>query len=436
MSENLHRRLIAIVLGLYLVATWSSMAGMEIFGWLTFILSVTYLLRKPADGWRFQDFDQVLPWRSMIAMYLIVVAGVIFVRTDRADVNFMLGNPRWVFLLFSSSIALSIAPPTLKGYRLFLVFTAVIAAYAVFQSFTGIDLLRPGSERAVQRLDVRKEIQLWRSAGLFGSPMGYVYIAGMYSCLPLAVALLFPKEAKRLRWFSIAAFVVIAASLVTTYVRGAWFAMAIAYLAMIWIARRKIFYAAIGAGTAAFVVLFTTFIQFRERIMSLFDPAYASNNDRWLLWKMNWEMFKDYPLIGIGWGENETRAKEYMIRMGHPKAFTGHAHNNYLEALAGTGILGLTAFMFFVGFFLWLTWRIWKRLPEDLVWARALVLGSFGAQIFLHVGGFTECNFKAGATNHNLMIVLALVVGLSVLEKKGLLRERTEAKGLASWPTL
>lgn len=423
---SIHRRLIHFSLSLYLIATWSSMAGMEIFGWLTFLLVVTYAAKRPADapapmGEIVRDG---LPWKAMIGIVAVTALGIFVNGQPQADKVEIIGSQRWVFLLCTHTYALFLAPVRLKGYKLFLFFASVIAVYAIFQSFTGIDLLRMNDalpNRAVQPLDVRKEIRLWRSAGLFGSPMGYVYIAGMHACLMLACAMLFPKG--RLRAFSIAAFSIVALSLVTTHVRGAWFAMAVAYLAMAWLASRRYFYIAVGTGAAAFVALFAGFVQFRERFLSLFNMSYGSNSDRLGLWAMNWRIFLDYPIFGIGWEENETRACEYVNCLAVPKPFTGHAHNNYLQVLAGMGILGLAAYLAFIGFFLWLTYRLWKQIPRELYWARALTLGAMGAQIYLHVGGLTECNFKAGATNHNFMVVLAVVASLSFMEKKGLLNK-------------
>lgn len=417
------------------------MAGMEIFGWSTFAIAMCYAWRNRTSQYagepQLKDFGPFIPWKTLIALYVIVLLGLAVNGTETADRLYIIGSQRWMFLLTGFSFALALAPPSLKGYRIFLIFASVIAIYAVFQSFTGIDLLRPGSERAVQRLDVRHEIQLWRSAGLFGSPMGYVYIAGMYSCLPLAVTMLAPGEARKLRWFSIFTFLLIAASLVTTYVRGGWFAMLISYALMAWMTSRKLFWSVIGAFIAGFVLLFTFMIQFRERLMSLFDSHYASNSDRMNLWKMNWRMVKDYPILGIGWGENEARACDPKFGLdcnASPKPFTGHAHNNFIQSLAGTGFLGFAAYMIFISFFLWLNWRLWKKIPADLIWARSLALACFGAQIFLHIGGLTECNFKAGATNHNFMIVLGLVASLSVLEKKGLLRKVYASVDLKTWP--
>jgi O-antigen ligase len=420
------------------------MAGMEIFGWLTFALTMSYAFRTravanaPSPANTSQQLSlcelvtNILPWKLMIIWYALVILGVFFTGTPANEKLHIFGSHRWMFLLIANSFALSLCPPTTKGYRVFLAFTGIIAVYAIFQSFTGIDLLRmhdANPHRAVQFLDVRKDIQLWRSAGLFGSPMGYVYIAGIHSCLALAVALVFPREQSKLRRWSLLVFILIAASLVTTYVRGGWFSITVAVLVMTWLANRRFFLWAIGLGAGAFAILFLSLVQFRERFMSLLDPQYASNSERMNLWKMNVRVFLDHPIFGIGWEMNEVRACEYVNCQAIPRPFTGHAHNNYLQALSGLGITGLAAYLAFIGFFLWATYRLWKRLPENLYWARALTLAAFGAQIHLHLGGLTECNWKAGATNHNIMVALAIVVSLTYLEKKGALQKRHSDAG-------
>jgi O-antigen ligase len=421
-----YRRILCVVFSLYIVSTWCSMAGMEIFGWTTFALVLGAAFR----GTNGVSFKRVLaddlPWKAMIGLYAVTIFGIFWNGKPGVDWLDSIGNQRWMFLVCTHTFALVLVPLRFKYYRFFLIFISVVGVYAIYQSFTGFDFLRMHDaepHRAVQPLDVRKEIRLWRSAGLFGSPMGYVYIAGMQACLALAVALVLPRAMKRERLWSALAFVIVALSLITTYVRGAWIAMAIAYLVMALLASRRLFFWAVGLGATAFAVLFVGLIQFRERFMSLFNMDYASNGDRIGLWKMNWRMFLDYPLFGIGWLENENRACDYVDCNAVPKPFTGHAHNNYLQSLAGTGITGFACFMFIIGFFLWLNYRLWKRLPQDLVWARALTLACMGAQVQLHIGGFTECNFKAGATNHNMMVVYALLASMTFLETKGLLRK-------------
>ena len=422
MPLKAHEKTILVLISLYLVATWTSIAGMEIFGWATFIAAVTYAFRCPKiSPATFSCIGEFLPWKTMIAIVLITIIGIFKNGHEGADELYAIGSQRWVFLLLSTSIALTLWPPTLKGYRFFLVVTGVIAVYGVFQSFTGIDLLRPGENRAVQGLDVKGPMKLWRTAGLFGSPMHYIYVVGQHACLPLAVAFLFPKEQSALRKWSLFVFALIFASLMTTYVRGGWIAMGCAYLVMAYMVSRKVFAYVVGAGAVAAAGLFAALPGVRERVMQLFDMGYTSNSDRLLLWKANWIMFTEYPVWGVGYSENETLSGKYLTAMGFPNAFTGHAHNTYLQWLAGAGLTGFLAYMLFITFFLWLTVRLYRRLPVEAYWPRALTLAALGAQVHVHVGGFTEANFKAGVTNHNFMVTLAIVASLAALEAKGLI---------------
>ncbi|HVK60243.1 MAG TPA: O-antigen ligase family protein [Bdellovibrionales bacterium] len=428
LSNQMHRRLLHFSLSLYLIATWCSMAGMEIFGWLTAVIVFTYFLRKPADETlRVSDFSTALPWKSCIALVIITALGIFINGTPQTDELFAIGSQRWVIVLFFLSLALSVSFPTLKSYRFFLGFVIILALYAIFQSLTGIDILRPGSHRAVQPLGLKSTIELWRSSGFFGSPLQYGYIAGFYACLCLAMALLTFARRKEFGWIftgSVSAFILLTTSIITTFTRGAWIAMVVAFLFVAWTASKKIAACLVGVGAAVFTILFSTVDIFRMRVLTLFNSGYGSNSDRVFLWKANWEMFKDYPILGIGYQENEVRAGEYVARLGQPDAFTGHAHNNYLQMLAGTGITGFLTYMFIISFMLWLTWRLWKTLPQEMIWPRAIALGALGAQIHLHIGGFTEANFKTGTTNHNFMVVWALIVALTVLQKKGLLRSK------------
>lgn len=418
MSTRTHSKWIKAFLSLYFIAAWSTVAGMEILGWSLFLLTTTYLWRDRGPArLNYRDMGEFLPWRTMVALLLITIIGVFANGTPRTDELYSIGSQRWMFILVALTFSLTLHPPSLKGYAVFLLCASLIAAYAVTQSFTGLDLIRPNEP--LHNLPVTGPVQLWRSAGLFDNPMHYAYIAGMYVCLPLAVFFLFPKTHFMIRVLSLAAFFLIDASLVTTYVRGAWIALALAFVGMSFLVSRRLGLGVIATGIAAFAGLFSFVSQFRARILQIFDLPNPSTADRLFLWRLNWEMFKDHPIFGIGYQQNEERAAEYAARLGHPDAFVSHAHNTYLHFLSGSGLLGFTAYLFFIGFFLLMTVRLYNRIPPLLYWARALALAAFGAQIVLHVGGLTESNFKTVVTNHNFMVVLALVASISYLERSG-----------------
>lgn len=422
LSLEYHLRIIKFIFALYLFATWCSMAGMEFFGWLTFLAVTTYLLRakndSPLQTQTIKTFLKLYPYPIFLALLAIVAAGLAFNSAEGTDWLFALGTQRYFLILLSSGVALTLFPPTLKGYKIFLIFTLGVAVYAVFQSITGIDLMRLGSERAVQPLgSPGSSLKIWRSAGFFGSPMQYAYIVGMHSCFPLSYILLHRKKVNEtnssLMKLSNAAFVIIFLSLLTTFTRGAWLAAAVAYTFMIIIADRRKGAIVTSAFASLILILFSIVPVLKDRVISVFDVNYSSNVDRVFIWKMNWEMFKDYPLLGIGYHQNEVRGAEYAAKLGQPDAFIGHAHNNYLQMLAGTGMLGLIVYLLMIGYFFWLNWTVYRKLDGKLLWPRTLALACLGAQVYLHVGGLTECNFKAGATNHNFMIVWAIVLTLA-----------------------
>ncbi|RYZ77815.1 MAG: hypothetical protein EOP05_00305 [Proteobacteria bacterium] len=422
MPKTYHLLALKISFSIYFIATWTTIAGMEIFGWLSLLLAVTYAIRfhnelRP----NLQALSKLMPWKTCLLLLAIVILGVVLQHEHNPDYRWDIGSLRWMFLLASGAFIVSIIPPSLKGYRIFLILISIIAVYAVFQTFTGIDLARPGSHRAVQPLiPPVSDFKLFRSAGPWGHSLQYGYIAGQHICFAIASALLLIIAKKRsgwIYWGSIATAVLVALSLITTFARGVWISVACSALVMAFYASRPLFIKLFTLLSALGLAGFAFIGPFRLRILSIFDPANRSNVDRTFLWRMNWEMFKDHPLLGLGYMENETRAKEYAIKMGNPDAFLGHAHSNYLQMLSGTGLLGFLTYMFLISYMLYLTVRLWRRLPVTELWQRTLVLGALGAQIVLHIGGITEANFKTGTISHNTMMVWAIVIGLSIIQE-------------------
>lgn len=85
-------------------------------------------------------------------------------------------------------------------------------------------------------------------------------------------------------------------------------------------------------------------------------------------WWVGWEMFLDSPVVGVGLGNyklNFLAYKAQFLATPRGEAYTfyiaraAQAHNDYVQALAETGILGLLAI---VGFIATLAVSIWLRL--------------------------------------------------------------------------
>lgn len=207
-------------------------------------------------------------------------------------------------------------------------------------------------------------------------------------------------------------------ALLFSLIRGVWISGTVATLVMLWLWRRRAFYRGAIALAIAGLLAFATLPPFRVRVSSIFSTQNIENRDRITLWTANWEIFKDHPIVGIGYTENERRIEEYYSRMGVVKGFHGHAHNVYLQFLSGTGLLGLLCYLYIVGYFLLLSYRLWKETPEEKSWEKALLLGALGAQLSLHIGALTQNNFSDTEVNHNFIFILAMVSAISASRRK------------------
>ncbi len=89
-----------------------------------------------------------------------------------------------------------------------------------------------------------------------------------------------------------------------------------------------------------------------------------------------WEMIKDRPWSGVGWGAFEKAYPRYMVLGGHPVKL---AHNNYLQVWAETGIIGLNAF---VGMWLVFAYAFWRKVNSASVGELRGIACGLGAGVF------------------------------------------------------
>jgi O-antigen ligase len=68
-------------------------------------------------------------------------------------------------------------------------------------------------------------------------------------------------------------------------------------------------------------------------------------------------MWRDHPLLGVGLGDFETAYPRYQSFPGD--LWIDHAHNDYVEAIAETGLVGAVLILSALGFFLRLAFRDW-----------------------------------------------------------------------------
>lgn len=398
---------------LYAVATLSSMAGMEIFSWLSAAVVIFVLL------WQIPlKKEDRLPLTivpaidlALVGIILVVAIGAALAEPGGAGFVTIIGRVRWILLFFFIRTGLSwIWSERFSMILSFLIgLCMVIAIYSIIQHFTGIDILRD-SQRAVIPFTYALGSRIaYRVSGLLDSPMTWAHAAAMFVCYPAALFFLRARRYTGYHWWLAASVVLIGLSVILTFTRGAWISTAIALLIVgLYAGRRAVGLAVLGLAVVGGII-YGISPNVRARIALTFDPNYTSNIERMNIWNANIQMYKDHPLVGVGYGENERLIGTYYERMGITDSLKGHAHSTYFQWLSGTGALGFTLFMVFILGMLWMSHRLWMMIPRERLEDRALVLGAIGSQVAMHVGGLTECNFKDAEVNHQFMFTLAMV---------------------------
>jgi len=97
---------------------------------------------------------------------------------------------------------------------------------------------------------------------------------------------------------------------------------------------------------------------------------------RFEAWRLVFEIVKANPIIGLGMSNYYWYTPLFPI-MGY--AVTYNSHNNFIDILAQTGIVGLLCFLWFVWEVGWLSWKLKDHVPSGF--PRAYVIGVLGGLV-------------------------------------------------------
>jgi len=277
---------------------------------------------------------------------------------------------------------------TKKLVRLYInilcVTTAIATISGIVAMWTGFHYLRN-----------RPSCHLDRVCGMYGMYMTYAYGIQFILVLLAGMLIYYKKFREYLDLkFVIPAFAINFIGLYMAYTRGALvgFLLAIPFFFI-----RK----------NAKVFLFTTFIilavaaptiYFVPRLNDAFLHRPGSNDQRLSLFQAAIAGFKESPIYGLGYKnfEPQSRRLKYTHQI-FQQHVSGHAHNNFLEALASTGALGFLAFSLFLIFWLKESWLLPAGLGDISI--------SFIAAFF--VSGMVQYTFGDG---ENLFVILFIYI--------------------------
>jgi len=215
------------------------------------------------------------------------------------------------------------------------------------------------------------------------------------------------------------------AAMLMTWSRGAWLGFAAAFVVMSVVrSRRAVAFTTMALLLSALFLLlggfqlipavlverFTNFLPY----LGVFDARRIEvTPDNWAVvermahWQAGWYMFSDHPWLGVGIGNYAPVYPAYALPGWDDPL--GHAHNYYLNIAAEVGLVGLCAYLFFVGACFWQAWRA-VRCAKD--WWQGIALGILGVLTHLSVHNFFDNLYVHGMNVHvGILLGLVYVVG-------------------------
>jgi O-antigen ligase len=369
------------------------MAGMEYFSWA---ILATVLFERIYNK---RGFLKKADLPLVIALGGLVLAVFVSLIATPAEKGFVwqMGFMRWTVLLFFMCWALEDCWDDLFNERMvkvWMIAAVVSGLYGAFQCLTGIDFIRP-----TKQVVFAQGGGIYKAVGFFSFSLTYAYSIG------LSVFGVFLAAFNRSRWWGFAVSAAGALGLIASMSRGAWLAALVTVFLFLAVKKRKLVVPAVAVCVALFFILINSSEAFRWKFNSLLaGGGDNSTNIRFHLWRAYWHMWLDHPLFGVGIFDGDRLLPGYFAKFAIPETFTSHAHNNFLNWLAGTGVFGFAFYTAVVGIFLKKAWALRKRTE----WGWPLLL----AQVFFHLGGMTECNFIDGELTHFVVFIWAMILAL------------------------
>jgi hypothetical protein len=164
----------------------------------------------------------------------------------------------------------------------------------------------------------------------------------------------------------------------------------------------------------AAAVVCAAFWLFPEWMTHRIQPTLAINSQstfarRLYFYQGAWNAFRSSPLLGHGFGNFSTvlpkfRSPEYWMMKSED--VVAHAHNEYLEILAETGIPGLFAFAAFIGWYFVTVFRAAKRNASRTT--SSFLYGSLFGVAAILIADLAEFNLRTTTGTLTLLLLIAL----------------------------
>ena len=275
-------------------------------------------------------------------------------------------------------------------FRLLALSVIGVSIYSVWQYFFGQDLWRG--------VPMPETLGHYPAYGFFGN---YQTWAGFAVCTALFFGGLLTGRARPKWLFALAALLALVAAF-TAQIRGVLVGLPVGAIVIMASSRRGRWLGVAGLLLIAGAVLVAPGMRYRflELWPRTLNPDITIS--RIFIWKAAWAMGADHPLTGVGPGNFRDTYDSYK---GRPDAPTmGHAHNEWVNEWATSGLLGVAAFSWVVAA---VGLALWRRRHTLSGGAR----GALAAWVGLAAASMVQCHFS----DEEVLMVAVFVAAVGLL---------------------
>lgn len=168
------------------------------------------------------------------------------------------------------------------------------------------------------------------------------------------------------------------------------------------------------------------------RVKTIMSFGYGSNKERVLRWGTALMMFLRHPITGCGYGSFAFSYINDPALIGtHLSQYGMGAHNEYLQVLAETGLIGITAWMWIIVSFFLYGFRLLKKLEQSKEMSedqnnfprrsfyRSLIIGVMAAEVSLLVHFLVNNLLQADIVGVPFWLLMGILPAMgNIMEKE------------------
>lgn len=285
---------------------------------ITLILFVMKLYREERIK---EIFSNSLDY-YIVAFFGVALLSVVCLINSYANAKGFISN---ILIVFAITVCYFITKDLIKrvenikkATKILLIQGIILAIYGIFQYFTA------GSSRV---------------SSFTGSPNtlpNYFIII-----IPLAMTYFFSNYSLKERFLAGSGIIAMLICLILTFSRGGWVGFACSIIVFILLVDKKFLpWFLVVSVVSIFILPYPVL----DRAMSMANFTNDNSNiQRLYIWMSSWNMFKDYPILGIGLDQFRELYPKYILWPGGN--IQPHAHNLILQRFVEIGTLGGLIFL-------------------------------------------------------------------------------------------